>query len=38
MAYAYNSGRSLTGIRESLDRLQQSVFSTRKSAESVSKS
>lgn len=38
MAYAYNSGRSLTGIRESLNRLQQSVFSTRKSAESVSKS
>ena len=38
MAYAYNSGRSLTSIRESLNRLQQSVFSTRKSAESVSKS
>ena len=38
MAFAYQSGRSLSGIRDSLSKLNESVFSTRKSADSISKS
>ena len=38
MAFTYQSGRSLSGIRDSLSKLNESVFSTRKSADSISKS
>lgn len=38
MSFANNSRRNLSGIQESLSRLQDSVLGTRKSAESISKS
>lgn len=38
MSYAYQSGRSLSGIRDSLSKLNESVFSTKKSAQSISSS
>lgn len=38
MAYAYNSARSISGIRESMNRLSKTVFQTQKSANNISKS
>lgn len=38
MAYAYNSSRSISGIRKSFSNLQKNIFSTTKSASSISKS
>ena len=38
MSYAYNSARSISGIRESMNRLSKTVFQTQKSANNISKS
>ena len=35
MAYAYGSGRSLSGIRDSISGLQKSIAATTKSASSI---